>query len=121
MIARTMRGAMYAGGFLGNSTVWRYAKKRGLWYYRLLLSNRFADVMSDIFEMTELEKKLNKDNWNSPVKKKIFMVDEDGYIFDNTTGEVFGNVKDGVHNKFDMDIEKDENTINMPDETKEQQ
>ena len=49
------------------------------------------------------------------------MVDEDGYIFDNTTGEVFGNVKDGVHNKFDMDIEKDENTINMPDETKEQQ
>ena len=119
MIARTMRGAMYAGSFLANSTVWRYAKKRGLWYYRLLLSNRFADVMSDIFEMTELEKKLNKDNWNSPVKKKIFMVDEDGYIFDNTTGEVFGNVKDGVHNKFDMDIEKDENTINMPDETKE--
>ncbi len=31
------------------------------------------------------------------------MVDEDGYIFDNTTGEVFGNVKDGVNNKFDMD------------------
>ena len=70
MISRTMRGAMYAGGFLGNSTVWRYAKKRGLWYYRLLLSNRFADVMSDIFEMTELEKKLNKDNWNSPVRKR---------------------------------------------------
>ena len=60
MISRTMRGAMYAGSFLGNSTVWRYAKKRGLWYYRLLLSNRFADVMSDIFEMTELEKKLNE-------------------------------------------------------------
>ena len=56
-----MRGTMYAGSFLANSTVWRYAKKRGLWYYRLLLSNRFADVMSDIFEMTELEKKLNKD------------------------------------------------------------
>ena len=119
MISKTMRGTMYAGSFLANSTVWRYAKKRGLWYYRLLLSNRFAEVMSDIFEMTELEKKLNKDNWNSPVKKKIFMVDEDGYIFDNTTGEVFGNVKDGVNNKFDMDIEKDENTINMPDETKE--
>jgi hypothetical protein len=74
--------------------------------------------MSDIFEMTELEKKLNKENWNSPIKKKIFMVDEDGYIFDNTTGEVFGNVKDGVNNKFDMDNNKEEKII-MPDETKE--
>ena len=119
MISRTMRGAMYAGSFLGNSTVWRYAKKRGLWYYRLLLSNRFAEVMSDIFEMTELEKKLNKENWNSPVKKKIFHVDEHGNIFDNTTGEIFGNVKDGIDNKFDVDNRNDDNVINMPDETKE--
>ena len=58
--------------------------------------------------MNQLEEKLNKNNWRHGKKaKKIFNIDENGNIYDNATGEVFGNTKETVHNKFDMDNEED--------------
>ena len=61
MIAKTMKGTASIGAMLLNSSVMKYAKKRGVWYYRLLLSQQFSDVVTDVYEMNRLEKKLNPD------------------------------------------------------------
>ena len=41
VIGKTMRGTTYFASVLFNSAIYKYAKKRGLWYYRLLLSQQF--------------------------------------------------------------------------------
>ena len=107
MIRKTFKGGMWVSSTLFNSKVFRYVKKRGVWYYRILLSENFSDVVNDIYDMNVLEKKLNKHNWNSPLKKKVFSVDENGTIFDDKTGIIYGTIKDNIGNKFDEAPEED--------------
>ena len=48
--------------------------------------------------MNQLEEKLNKNNWRHGKKaKKIFNIDESGNIYDNATGEVFGNMSENIN------------------------
>lgn len=109
VVARTLKGTATIGAVLFNSKIYKYAKRRGLWYYRLFLSEKFSSVISDIYEMNQLEEKLNKNNWRHGKKaKKIFNIDENGNIYDNATGEVFGNMSENINNKFDMDNQADE-------------
>ena len=126
MIGRTMRGTGAFASILLNSAVYKYAKNRGVWYYRLLLSQQFSDVITNLYEMNRLEKKLNPDPFSSQ-RKKVFCVDENGNIYDNNTGEIFGNTGEVQHNKFDLDNEQEqkvhwegEETIIMPDDSKEE-
>jgi hypothetical protein len=126
MIGRTMRGTGAFASILLNSAVYKYAKNRGVWYYRLLLSQQFSDVITNLYEMNRLEKKLNPDPFSSQ-RKKVFCVDEQGNIYDNNTGEIFGNTGEVQHNKFDLDNEQEqkvhwegEETIIMPDDSKEE-
>ena len=126
MIGRTMRGTGAFASILLNSAVYKYAKNRGVWYYRLLLSQQFSDVITNLYEMNRLEKKLNPDPFSSQ-RKKVFCVDENGNIYDNNTGEIFGNTGEVQHNKFDLDNEEEqkvywegEETIIMPDKSKEE-
>tara|TARA_B100000029_G_scaffold344919_1_gene337365 strand:+ start:71 stop:484 length:414 start_codon:yes stop_codon:yes gene_type:complete len=126
MIGRTMRGTGAFASILLNSAVYKYAKNRGVWYYRLLLSQQFSDVITNLYEMNRLEKKLNPDPFSSQ-RKKVFCVDEQGNIYDNNTGEIFGNTGEVQHNKFDLDNEEEqkvywegEETIIMPDKSKEE-
>ena len=126
MIGRTMRGTGAFASLLLNSAVYKYAKNRGVWYYRLLLSQQFSDVITNLYEMNRLEKKLNPDPFSSQ-RKKVFCVDEQGNIYDNNTGEIFGNTGEVQHNKFDLDNEEEqkvywegEETIIMPDDSKEE-
>jgi hypothetical protein len=93
MIARTMKGTGWIASAIFRSAVYKYAKDRGVWYYRILLSQ-------------QLERKLNPDPFSS-VQKKVFSVDDRGNIYDDRTGEVFGNTNDKINNKFDMDNEED--------------
>ena len=126
MIGRTMRGTGAFASILLNSAVYKYAKNRGVWYYRLLLSQQFSDVITNLYEMNRLEKKLNPDPFSSQ-RKKVFCVDEQGNIYDNNTGEIFGNTGEVHHNKFDLDNQQEqtvnweaEETIIMPDDSKEE-
>ena len=126
MIGRTMRGTGAFASILLNSAVYKYAKNRGVWYYRLLLSQQFSDVITNLYEMNRLEKKLNPDPFSSQ-RKKVFCVDEQGNIYDNNTGEIFGNTGEVQHNKFDLDNEEEQKvywegdeTIIMPDKSKEE-
>jgi len=126
MISKTMRGTGAFASILFNSAVYKYAKNRGVWYYRILLSQQFSDVITNLYEMNRLEKKLNPDPFSSQ-RKKVFCVDEQGNIYDNNTGEIFGNTGEVHHNKFDLDNEEEqtvycegEEEIIMPDETKEE-
>ena len=126
MIGRTMRGTGAFASILLNSAVYKYAKNRGVWYYRLLLSQQFSDVITNLYEMNRLEKKLNPDPFSSQ-RKKVFCVDEQGNIYDNNTGEIFGNTGEVQHNKFDLDNEQEqkvhweaEETIIMPDGSNEE-
>ena len=126
MIGRTMRGTGAFASILLNSAVYKYAKNRGVWYYRLLLSQQFSDVITNLYEMNRLEKKLNPDPFSSQ-RKKVFCVDEQGNIYDNNTGEIFGNTGEVQHNKFDLDNDEEqkvywegEETIIMPDKSKEE-
>ena len=126
MIGRTMRGTGAFASILLNSAVYKYAKNRGVWYYRLLLSQQFSDVITNLYEMNRLEKKLNPDPFSSQ-RKKVFCVDEQGNIYDNNTGEIFGNTGEVQHNKFDLDNEQEqkvhweaEEAIIMPDDSKEE-
>ena len=126
MIGRTMRGTGAFASILLNSAVYKYAKNRGVWYYRLLLSQQFSDVITNLYEMNRLEKKLNPDPFSSQ-RKKVFCVDEQGNIYDNNTGEIFGNTGEVQNNKFDLDNEQEqkvhwegEETIIMPDDSKEE-
>ena len=126
MIGRTMRGTGAFASILLNSAVYKYAKNRGVWYYRILLSQQFSDVITNLYEMNRLEKKLNPDPFSSQ-RKKVFCVDEQGNIYDNNTGEIFGNTGEVQHNKFDLDNEQEqkvhwegEETIIMPDDSKEE-
>ena len=126
VIGKTMRGTGAFASLLLNSAVYKYAKNRGVWYYRLLLSQQFSDVITNLYEMNRLEKKLNPDPFSSQ-RKKVFCVDEQGNIYDNNTGEIFGNTGEVQHNKFDLDNEQEqkvhwegEETIIMPDDSKEE-
>ena len=126
MISKTMRGTGAFASILFNSAVYKYAKNRGVWYYRILLSQQFSDVITNLYEMNRLEKKLNPDPFSSQ-RKKVFCVDEQGNIYDNNTGEIFGNTGEVQHNKFDLDNEEEqkvywegEETIIMPDKSKEE-
>tara|TARA_Y100000356_G_scaffold123095_1_gene117800 strand:- start:345 stop:761 length:417 start_codon:yes stop_codon:yes gene_type:complete len=126
VIGKTMRGTGAFASLLLNSAVYKYAKNRGVWYYRLLLSQQFSDVITNLYEMNRLEKKLNPDPFSSQ-RKKVFCVDEQGNIYDNNTGEIFGNTGEVQHNKFDLDNEEEqkvywegEETIIMPDKSKEE-
>ena len=126
VIGKTMRGTGAFASILLNSAIYKYAKNRGVWYYRLLLSQQFSDVITNLYEMNRLEKKLNPDPFSSQ-RKKVFCVDEQGNIYDNNTGEIFGNTGEVQHNKFDLDNEEEqkvywegEETIIMPDKSKEE-
>ena len=126
VIGKTMRGTGAFASLLLNSAVYKYAKNRGVWYYRLLLSQQFSDVITNLYEMNRLEKKLNPDPFSSQ-RKKVFCVDENGNIYDNNTGEIFGNTGEVHHNKFDLDNEEEhkvhweaEETIIMPDDSEEE-
>ena len=126
VIGKTMRGTGAFASLLLNSAVYKYAKNRGVWYYRLLLSQQFSDVITNLYELNRLEKKLNPDPFSSQ-RKKVFCVDEQGNIYDNNTGEIFGNTGEVQHNKFDLDNEQEqkvhwegEETIIMPDDSKEE-
>ena len=126
VIGKTMKGTGAFASLLLNSAVYKYAKNRGVWYYRLLLSQQFSDVITNLYEMNRLEKKLNPDPFSSQ-RKKVFCVDEQGNIYDNNTGEIFGNTGEVQHNKFDLDNEEEqkvywegEETIIMPDKSKEE-
>ena len=115
MIGRTMRGTGAFASILLNSAVYKYAKNRGVWYYRLLLSQQFSDVITNLYEMNRLEKKLNPDPFSSQ-RKKVFCVDEQGNIYDNNTGEIFGNTGEVQHNKFDLDNEVEQSKTNLRNE-----
>jgi len=124
MITKAFRSTAYASSFIFKSSAYRFAKKRGVWFYRLLLSQQFADVINDIYDMNILEKKLSKNNWQSNHKKKVFTVDDKGNIYDDATGEIFGTMNDSIGNKFDLDTEEEtvkwegEEAIIMPDKSK---
>ena len=106
VIAKTMKGTGWIASAIFRSAVYKYAKDRGVWYYRILLSQQFSNVITNIYDMNRLERKLNPDPFSS-VQKKVFSVDDRGNIYDDRTGEVFGNTNDKVNNKFDMDNEED--------------
>jgi len=80
---------MWIGSTLLNSKLYRAAKRKGVWYYRLLLSDDFAKTMGDIYDLNVMERKLKG---LSKLKKRVFNVDDDGNIWDPTTGEIFGNI-----------------------------
>ena len=89
MIRTTWRSGMWIGSTLLNSKVYKAAKRKGIWYYRLLLSDDFAKTMGDIYELNVMERKLKG---LSKLKKRVFNVDDNGNIWDPATGEIFGNV-----------------------------
>ena len=89
MIRTTWKSGMWIGSTLLNSKLYRAAKRKGVWYYRLLLSDDFAKTMGDIYDLNVMERKLKG---LSKLKKRVFNVDDDGNIWDPTTGEIFGNL-----------------------------
>ena len=89
MIRTTWRSGMWIGSTLLNSKLYRAAKRKGVWYYRLFISDDFAKTMGDIYELNVMERKLKG---LSKLKKRVFNVDDDGNIWDPTTGEIFGNL-----------------------------
>jgi len=115
MIRTTFKSGMWIGSTLLNSKIYKMAKRKGVWYYRLLLSDDFAKTIGDIYDLNVMERKLKG---LSKLKKRVFNVDDDGNIWDPTTGEIFGNVNaftptaaapktepkaDSHNNKFDFD------------------
>tara|TARA_R100001143_G_scaffold49400_1_gene44371 strand:- start:338 stop:694 length:357 start_codon:yes stop_codon:yes gene_type:complete len=102
VIARTVKGTAAIGAVMFNSKIYKWAKRRGVWYYRLFLSEKFSAVISDIYDMNQLEEKWNKLQWKKGNKsKKIFQVDEEGHIYDNATGEIYGNMEGSLGSMFD--------------------
>ena len=89
MITKAFKSGMWVGSTLLNSKLYKSAKRKGLWYYRLFISEDFAKTMSDIYDMNVLERKLKG---LSKLKKRVFNVDDNGNIWDPSTGEIFGNV-----------------------------
>ena len=89
MIRTTFKSGMWIGSTLLNSKLYKSAKRKGLWYYRLFISEDFAKTMGDIYDMNVLERKLKG---LSKLKKRVFNVDDNGNIWDPSTGEIFGNV-----------------------------
>ena len=89
MITKTFKSGMWVGSTLLNSKLYKAAKRKGLWYYRLFISEDFAKTMGDIYDMNVLERKLKG---LSKLKKRVFNVDDNGNIWDPSTGEIFGNV-----------------------------
>jgi hypothetical protein len=89
MIRTTFKSGMWIGSTLLNSKLYKSVKRKGLWYYRLFISEDFAKTMGDIYDMNVLERKLKG---LSKLKKRVFNVDDNGNIWDPSTGEIFGNV-----------------------------
>ena len=89
MITKAFKSTMLLGSTLLNSKVYKAAKRKGVWYYRLFISEDFAKTMGDIYDLNVMERKLKG---LSKLKKRVFNVDDNGNIWDPATGEIFGNV-----------------------------
>ena len=89
MITKAFKSGMWVGSTLLNSKLYKAAKRKGVWYYRLFISEDFAKTMGDIYDMNVLERKLKG---LSKLKKRVFNVDDNGNIWDPASGEIFGNV-----------------------------
>ena len=89
MIRTTWKSGVWVGSTLLNSKVYKALKRKGVWYYRLFISDDFAKTMGDIYDLNVMERKLKG---LSKLKKRVFNVDDDGNIWDPTSGEIFGNV-----------------------------
>ncbi len=89
MIRTTWKSGVWVGSTLLNSKVYKALKRKGVWYYRLFISDDFAKTMGDIYDLNVMERKLKG---LSKLKKRVFNVDDNGNIWDPTTGEIFGNV-----------------------------
>lgn len=103
MIRTTWKSGVWVGSTLLNSKVYKALKRKGVWYYRLFISDDFAKTMGDIYDLNVMERKLKG---LSKLKKRVFNVDDDGNIWDPTSGEIFGNVytiKPNNEPKFDFD------------------
>ena len=79
MIRTTWRSGMWIGSTLLNSKLYRAAKRKGVWYYRLFISDDFAKTMGDIYDLNVMERKLKG---LSKLKKRVFNVDDDGNRID---------------------------------------
>jgi hypothetical protein len=89
MITKAFKSGIWVGSSLLNSKLYKAAKRKGVWYYRLFISEDFAKTMGDIYDMNVLERKLKG---LSRLKKRVFNIDDNGNIWDPATGEIFGNV-----------------------------
>ena len=83
--------------------------------YNLLLA--FAQSITNMYDLNKFESKTNN------FHRRVFCVDDKGNIYDDKTGEVFGNTKEHIDNKFDMDNQEEnqaqqkEQVIIMPDKS----
>lgn len=89
MITKAFKSGIWLGSSVLNSKLYKAAKRKGVWYYRLFISEDFANTMGNIYDMNVLERKLRG---LSKLKKRVFNVDDNGNIWDPTSGEIFGNV-----------------------------
>ena len=101
MIGRTMRGTGAFASILLNSAVYKYAKNRGVWYYRLLLSQQFSDVITN--EEFKIARKEEIDSY----KQKVLDSDSARFDIDATMEKVKG-----------YPIKGTEHTINYKEESK---
>ena len=115
VIGATMRGTTWFTKTLFRSAAYKfaakkavpYAKRRIIWYYRILLSEDFAQSITNMYDLNKFESKTNN------FHRRVFCVDKDGNIYDNKTGEIFGNTGEVQHNKFDLDNEIEQSKTNL--------
>lgn len=116
MIKWTLRLAPKVARAVATTIVYKYAKDRAVWYYHNAVNPRYSETMLNLYKVNKMERQMNQAEAYG-IRKKVFHISKEGYVYDVATGAIYGNIDEPTGNKYEFDdkykteIREESNTV----------
>lgn len=102
MIKWTLRLAPKIAKSIATTVVYKYAKDRAVWYYHNAINPKYSETMMNLYKVNKAERQMNRAE-SMGIRKKVFHISKEGYVYDVATGAVYGNIDEPKFNKYEHD------------------
>ena len=102
MIKWTLRLAPKIAKSIATTVVYKYAKDRAVWYYHNAINPKYSETMMNLYKVNKAERQMNRAE-SMGIRKKVFHISKEGYVYDVATGAVYGNIDEPTGNKYEFD------------------
>jgi len=102
MIKWTLKLAPKVAKAVATTVVYKYAKDRAVWYYHNAINPRYSETMLNLYRVNKMEKQMNRAEAFG-IQKKVFHISKEGYIYDVSTGAIYGNIDEPSGNKYEFE------------------